>query len=155
MTEKKYKPLDRYAFIGKGNKGHVLDFDLDGDVGMINKKTRDELIGLGYRFVHDEVYNSDILKWFRENYGFYHTLYPEFYMDGINFIWSVSWYKPKSEWKEEKYDNKEDGVYFTDLREASGSYGDNNEYPTVECAEVGCIRYMIELIKFNEVTLKS
>ena len=37
-------------------------------------------------------------RWFSEKFGFYHTIWPEFYKDGINFNWQILWYLPKDKW---------------------------------------------------------
>jgi hypothetical protein len=78
---------------------------------------------------------SQAFRWFREKYGLYHTVWPEFYQDGINFNWQILWYLPKDEWT--KYV----------ISDGTMEYGDNGEYPTQEEAELACLIKLIELIK--------
>ena len=74
-------------------------------------------------------------RWFREKYGLYHYIIPEFYINGINFNWQVLWYLPKEEWTDH---NISDGTFM---------YGDNGEYPTQESAESACLDKLIEIVR--------
>lgn len=78
---------------------------------------------------------SQAFDWFEKKYGLYHAIHPEFYADGINFNWNVSWYLPKEKWTK---NTVSDGTYW---------YGDNGEYPTRRDAELGVLRKMIEKVK--------
>ena len=80
-------------------------------------------------------------RWFREKYGLYCNFVSEFYSDGINFNWQVMWYIPKEEWTEFHVAN---GTYW---------YGDNNEFPTQEEAELACLIKLIEIAKSKNKTL--
>jgi hypothetical protein len=87
----------------------------------------------------DNVYHaptfSQCFRWFRKEYGLYHTIWPEFYKDGINFNWQILWYLPKGEWT--KYV----------ISDGTGQYGDNGEYPSQEEAELACLNKLIKIIK--------
>jgi hypothetical protein len=74
-------------------------------------------------------------KWFRDIHGLYHTIWPEFYRDGINFNWQILWYLPKDEWTKYVISN------------GTGQYGDNGEYPSQEEAELACLIKLIEIVK--------
>jgi hypothetical protein len=74
-------------------------------------------------------------RWFRDVHGLYHTIWPEFYKDGINFNWQILWYLPKDEWT--KYV----------ISDGTGQYGDNGEYPSQEEAELTCLIKLIEIVK--------
>jgi hypothetical protein len=78
---------------------------------------------------------SQAFKWFREKYGLYYYITPEFYINGINFNWQVLWYLPKEEWTDH---NISGGTFM---------YGDNGEYPTQESAEQACLDKLIEIVK--------
>lgn len=75
------------------------------------------------------------LEWFATEHGLYYNIGPEFYTNGINFIWQILWYLPKEQWREYR-------IYGGTM-----SYGDNAEYPTHRKAELGCILKMIEIVK--------
>lgn len=81
------------------------------------------------------------LHWFRDNYGLYHHIWPEFYTTAINFNWQILWYLPKEDWT--KYV----------ISEGTGQYGDNGEFPSYKQAEEACIDKIIELIKKNSYGL--
>jgi hypothetical protein len=74
-------------------------------------------------------------RWFRKEYGLYHTIWPEFYKDGINFNWQILWYLPKDEWTKHV------------ISDGTGQYGDNGEYPSQEEAELACLIKLIEIVK--------
>ena len=76
-------------------------------------------------------------RWFREKYGLYYYILPEFYKNGINFNWQILWYLPKEEWTIHRIYN------------GTMLYGDNGEYPTQEKAELACLRKLIEIVKKN------
>jgi hypothetical protein len=78
---------------------------------------------------------SQVFRWFRDKYGLYYYIAPEFYINGINFNWQVLWYLPKEEWTDH---NISDGTFM---------YGDNGEYPTQESAEQACLDKLIEIVK--------
>ena len=79
---------------------------------------------------------SQAFRWFREKYGLYHTIWPEFYKDGINFNWKILfWYLPKDEWT--KYV----------ISDRTMEYEDNGEYPIQEEAELACLNKLIEIVK--------
>jgi hypothetical protein len=86
---------------------------------------------------------SQAFRWFREKYGFYYTIWPEFYRDGINFNWQILWYLPKDEWT--KYV----------ISDGTGQYGDNGEYPSQEEAELACLIKLIEIVKDADNTRTS
>lgn len=74
-------------------------------------------------------------RWFREKHGLYYHILPEFYTKGINFNWQIFWYLPKEEWTD----------YI--ISDGTGLYGDNNEYPTQEYAEIACLNELIKIVK--------
>ena len=77
---------------------------------------------------------AQVFRWFREKHGLYHHILPEFYTTGINFNWQIFWYLPKEEWTKDL------------ISDGTGLYGDNNEYPTQEDAELACLKQLIEII---------
>lgn len=100
---------------------------------------------LGYRHVvgiedYSDMLKSPLrqqaLKWFRDKYGLYTHFVPEFYKTGINFNWQIRWHLPQNEW----------GPY-NSIMGGTGLYGDNNEFPTQEDAEIAAIEHMISLVK--------
>jgi hypothetical protein len=82
---------------------------------------------------------SQAFRWFREKYGLYHTIWPEFYKDGINFNWQILWYLPKDEWTKYVISN------------GTMEYGDNGEYPSQEEAELACLNKLIEIVKTKNI----
>jgi hypothetical protein len=74
-------------------------------------------------------------KFFRDKFGLYTHIVPEFYMDQINFNWQILWYLPKKEWTK-----------FV-VSDGTMLYGDNGEYQTYELADLACIEKMIEIAK--------
>ena len=78
---------------------------------------------------------SQAFRWFREKHGLYYHILPEFYTKGINFNWQIFWYLPKEEWTD-----------FV-ISDGTGLYGDNNEYPTQEDAEIACLNELIKIVK--------
>jgi len=74
-------------------------------------------------------------RWFREKFGFYYTIWPEFYKNGINFNWQIRWYLPKDKWT--KYV----------ISDGTMQYGDNGEYPSQENAQLACLKKLIEIVK--------
>jgi hypothetical protein len=97
----------------------------------------EELKKLGYSNIGLDIDNSNVLKFFRDKYGLYSSIVPEFYRDGINFTWQVLWYLPKREWTEDI------------INDGTMMYGDNGECPNFECAEIECINKMIEITNNN------
>ena len=73
-------------------------------------------------------------SFFREKYGLYYTISPEFYTKGINFNYQILWYLPENEWTEYIISS---GTYW---------YGDNGEYQTQEEAELECLKKLIEIV---------
>lgn len=90
-----------------------------------------------YESVSSPLYQQ-VFEWFREEFGLYHTIIPEFYTGGINFNWQLRWYLPKEKWTEYVIS---DGTYW---------YGDNGEFPTQRDAELGCLQKLIELANGKE-----
>jgi len=78
---------------------------------------------------------QQVFRWFREKYGLYHHIVPEFYTKGINFNWQILWYLPKEEWTNHV------------ISDGTALYGDNGEYPTQEQAELACLRKLIQIVK--------
>ena len=78
---------------------------------------------------------SQAFRWFREKFGFYYTIWPEFYKNGINFNWQIRWYLPKDKWT--KYV----------ISDGTMQYGDNGEYPSQEDAQLACLNKLIEIVK--------
>ena len=78
---------------------------------------------------------SQAFRFFREKYGLYHHIVPEFYTKGINFNWQILWYLPEEEWTNHV------------ISDGTGLYGDNGEYPTQEEAELACLRKLIKIVK--------
>lgn len=88
------------------------------------------------------------LKWLRDKKGMYLEIHPEYYGNGINFCWMVSWYKPKEEWKKMLYSSSaiidgESPFYYVDVYDSTGLFGDNNEFPTYEAAEEGGLTWIL------------
>jgi len=77
---------------------------------------------------------SQVFRWFREKYGLYHHILPEFYTTGVNFNWQIFWYLPKEEWTKHL------------ISDGTGLYGDNGEYPTQEDAELACLKQLIQIV---------
>jgi len=90
----------------------------------------------------------EILRYFRNVQGLYVNNVPEFYSNGINFCWQILWYTPKEKWEYRKND-PEQPIRHT-LYEGTYLYGDNNEFPTQEDADLGAIKLMIEIAKIGK-----
>lgn len=71
---------------------------------------------------------------FFETRGMYTNIGPEFYKDGINWLWQILWYLPEEEQSEHDI---YDGSYF---------YGDNGEYPTRQLAIKASVEHMTRVM---------
>lgn len=100
---------------------------------MVDKKIQEENNEDNYFVLAPTT--SQVLSFFRKNYGLYTHIVPEFYTTKINFNWQILWYIPKEFWTK-----------FV-VSDGTGLYGDNGEYPTYEEAEIACIKKMIEISK--------
>lgn len=72
-------------------------------------------------------------RWLREVYNLHVVITEEAYVNGINYLWQVLVYNPKSL---DCWDNK-----------STGLYGDNGEYKTYEEALEAGLQEAIKLIK--------
>lgn len=123
-----------------------------GTFSIFDKSTNTELVNRVVSGLEDKTCTaprvSEVLKYFRDVQGLYVHNVPEFYTNGINFSWQILWYTPKEKWEYRKNDPEQpirhticDGTYL---------YGDNNEFPTQEDADLGAIKLMIEIAKIGK-----
>ncbi len=104
----------------------------------------------------------EAVEWLDEH-GYFIYIRPEFYEDGVNWVWCVNWYKPKEEWLEDKNYHLEE-VKINDIKfpaedyelsfedrciDGTPLYGDNNEYPTRKDAIQAAVEKAIELFTEN------
>lgn len=91
-----------------------------------------------------------VIKWMSEKKGLHTAIHPEFYVNGINWLWQVFWYKPKEEWEGLVKGNEEWEEMSMDKRikiyTGTAMYGDNGEYPTMQDAQrmamIWCMDYL-------------
>jgi hypothetical protein len=120
-----YQCVNYYSHYGNGQV-HLNNLVLCSKIGVETNNDKGILAPL----------YQQAFRWFREKYGLYHTIWPEFYKDGINFNWQILfWYLPKDEWT--KYV----------ISDRTMEYEDNGEYPTQEEAELACLEKLIEIVK--------
>lgn len=98
-------------------------------------------LGCGFDLNREIPSIAQALTWCRDEKGMNTNIAPEYYQDGINWCWQVSWYLIKDKWK---LNNKTEHPHYSNVWGGSFSFGDNHEYPTYEDAERGCLTYILE-----------
>lgn len=127
----------------------------DGTFGTFpfhDKSTNTELVNRVVSGLEDKTCTaprvSEVLRYFRDVQGLYVSNTPEFYTKAINFCWQILWYTPKEKW--ESIDGSPNIMNGYSIYEGTYLYGDNNEYPTQEDADLGAIKLMIEIAKIGK-----
>lgn len=102
-------------------------------------------------FKENYMNNNDygIILTFLESKGLYLAINPEFYVNGMNWVWQWFWYRPMDEWKINNSD-----LYYKKLSSGTYLYGDNNEYPTREVAELSACELAFRLLENGLITGK-